>query len=347
MAQEDIVHPHLTVRENILFSARVRLGGVLKDKEIQQNVDQLIEALGLADVRGSLVGDHERRGVSGGERKRISIGIELIAAPHVLILDEPTSGLDAQAALSIIMLLKSLSQYGITVICVLHQPRIEIFDCLDTLLLLASGKQIYFGKGSESKQYFRDMGYDFGSQSNPADMMLDIVADSLNSTPLGKLECEKTLIESSKKPSQVSCEAGNLTLKELIALHHSHKTRMSPWYCQVYLCFSRDIRQQSRNSGSFLLEIFAGVLTGLLLGLAMYEFQGHLYQGMFLPPFEPLSSAVNYTLVPQLGVLCCLAISKLIFAVNRILITLSNFPIGFASAAPSVSIFSAESKPGL
>ncbi|KAL5346385.1 hypothetical protein ACLOAV_008655 [Pseudogymnoascus australis] len=323
VAQDDVVHPHLTVRENILFSARVRLGGVLKDTEIQQNVDQLIEALGVVDVRDTLVGDHERRGVSGGERKRISIGIELIAAPHVLILDEPTSGLDAKAALSIVMLLKSLSQYGITVICVLHQPRIEIFDCLDTLLLLASGKQIYFGKRSESKQYFRDMGYDFASQSNPADMMLDIVGGSLYSIPPGELVCETTLIESSKKSSQVTSESSNLTLKELIALHHSHKTRMSPWYRQLYLYFSRDIRQQSRNSGSFLLEVFAGVLTGLLLGLALYEFQGHLYQGMFLPPFELLSSAVNYTLVPQLGVLCCLAIS-------------------FASAAPSVTTFSTE-----
>lgn len=74
MPQDDVVHPHLTVRENIIFSARIRLGGILKEKEIHQNVDQLILALGLIGVKDNLVGDQERRGASGGERKRVSIG---------------------------------------------------------------------------------------------------------------------------------------------------------------------------------------------------------------------------------------------------------------------------------
>lgn len=316
MPQDDVVHPHLTVRENILFSARIRLGGILKEREIQQNVDQLILALGLSNVKDNLVGDQERRGVSGGERKRVSIGVELIAAPRMLILDEPTSGLDAQAALSIIMLLKSLSQYGITVICVLHQPRVEIFNCLDTLLLLVSGKQVYFGKRSESKQYFSDMGYDFDPQLNPADVMLDIVSSPLPRCPTlahnvingTGPKCSEETSQNSSVPSKAEC----FTFEKLEALHSLHRTRISPWYRQLYLCFSRDIKQQSRNKGSFLLELFASVLTGILLGLAMYEFKGQLYQGMFLPPFQTLSSAANYTLVPEMGVLCCLAISKLI-----------------------------------
>jgi hypothetical protein len=267
-------------------------------------------------VKDNLVGNQERRGVSGGERKRVSIGVELIAAPRILILDEPTSRLDAQAALSIIMLLKSLSQYGITVICVLHQPRVEIFNCLDTLLLLVSGKQVYFGKRSESKQYFSDMGYDFDPQLNPADVMLDIVSSPLPGcpTPAHNVingtgpKCSEETSQNSLIPSK----AERFTFEKLEALHSLHRTRKSPWYRQFYLCFSRDIKQQSRNKGSLLLELFASVLTGILLGLAMYEFKGQLYQGMFLPPFQILSSAANYTLVPEMGVLCCLAISKLI-----------------------------------
>ncbi|OBT63398.1 hypothetical protein VE03_07124 [Pseudogymnoascus sp. 23342-1-I1] len=327
--QDDVVHPHLTVRENILFSARIRLGGILKEREIHQNVDQLILALGLINVKDNLVGDQERRGVSGGERKRVSIGVELIAAPRMLILDEPTSGLDAQAALSIIMLLKLLSQYGITVICVLHQPRVEIFNCLDTLLLLVSGKQAYFGKRSKSKQYFSDMGYDFDPQLNPADVMLDIVSSPLPRFPKPAHnvingtgpKCSEEISQNSSIPRKANC----FTFEKLEALHSLHRTRISPWYRQVYLCFSRDIKQQSRNKGSFLLELFASVLTGILLGLAMYEFKGQLYQGMYLPPFQILSSAANYTLVPEMGVLCCLAIS-------------------FASAAPSVSAFTIETQ---
>ena len=312
MPQDDIVHPNLTVRENLLFSARIRLGGVLKDREIQQNVDQLIQALGLATVRDSRVGDYERRGVSGGECKRISIGLELIAAPRVLILDEPTSGLDAQAALSIISLLKSLSRQGITVICVLHQPRIEIFNSLDTLLLLQSGKQVYFGKRSEVEQYFKDKGYGFDPQLNPADVILDIVSDSSNpSHPVlqDRAKIEEVVLSGSETTLQTLSKSERLTMAQLITLHHLYRKRMSPWYRQLYLCFSRDIRQQSRDSATFVLEVFAGVVTGILMGLALYEFNGQLFQGQYLPPFQSLSSAVNYTLVPEIATLCCLAIS--------------------------------------
>lgn len=247
-----------------------------------------------------------------GNFKRINIGLELIAAPRVLILDEPTSGFDAQAALSIISLLKSLSQQGITVICVLHQPRIEIFNSLDTLLLLESGKQVYFGKRSEAERYFKDKGYDFDPQLNPADVILDIVGDSLHpshSVPEDSAKIEEVVLSGSETTLQASSKSERLTMVQLITLHHLHRKRISPWYRQLYLCFSRDIRQQSRDSATFVLEVFAGVVTGILMGLALYEFSGQLFQGLYLPPFQPLSSAVNYTLVPEIATLCCLAIS--------------------------------------
>jgi ABC-type multidrug transport system ATPase subunit len=313
--QDDTVHPYLTVRENLLFSGRIRLGGVLNDREIQRNVDQLIHALGLTKVKDSLVGDQERRGVSGGERKRISIGLELIAAPRVLILDEPTSGLDAQAALSVIRLLKTLSSHGITILCVIHQPRIEIFALLDTLLLLGSGKQIYFGQRSEAEQYFKDMGYGFDHQLNPADMILDIVAGAplfLFSTPSEIVGNEKSLSQSPETPQPLSNDFGS-SIEQIITLHNLHKKRMSPWYWQLYLCFCRDLKHQCRNSSSFLLEVFGGILTGVLLGFAIFEHDGHLYQGSFLPPFQLLSSAANYVMVPQMAVLSLLAISMYLF----------------------------------
>jgi ABC-type multidrug transport system ATPase subunit len=125
--QDNIIHPHLTVFKNILHSARIRLGGALNDEIIQKHVDAIIDGLGLSTVKYSVISSEQRRIISGGERKRISIALELVAAPQVLILDEPTSGLDAQAALSIIELLRLFSRQGLTVICVIHQPRVEIF----------------------------------------------------------------------------------------------------------------------------------------------------------------------------------------------------------------------------
>lgn len=140
--QDDIVLSELTVRENILHSARVRLPSDWKDDEIQKHIDVLLRCLHLWHVKDSLVGSTAARIISGGQRKRVSIGIELAAAPMALFLDEPTSGLDATSAGFIIMTLKALSRLGITVVTIIHQPRHEIFDALDSILLLGAGKTI-------------------------------------------------------------------------------------------------------------------------------------------------------------------------------------------------------------
>ncbi|KAJ5761306.1 hypothetical protein N7520_008462 [Penicillium odoratum] len=174
--QDDIMLPDMTVEENILYSSRIRLGRSQTDKEIRQYVDNLISSLRLSNVRQRLVGEVGKRGLSGGERKRVNIALELAAAPSIIVLDEPTSGLDAKTALSVIELLKSLTSHGVTIVCVIHQPRPEIFASLDDLLLLNRGRQIYFGAAASARQFFLDSGYDFPETSNPADTMMDIMS---------------------------------------------------------------------------------------------------------------------------------------------------------------------------
>ncbi|CRG82822.1 ABC transporter G family member 43 [Talaromyces islandicus] len=324
--QDDIVHPHLTVWENILYSARIRLGDTLNDRDIQNLVHQVIFDLELDRVKDSVVGNQEHRGISGGERKRVSIGLELIAAPPVLVLDEPTSGLDAQSALSLILLLKSLSRKGISVICVIHQPRIEIFESLDSVLLLGSGKTVYFGPQSGTVQYFRNMGHEFEPRLNPADIIMDIVSgDGQISRPSikGDIFKETSITQLLRSTTNEASESGNYKCEALLSLSHSYENRFATWYMQIYLAFCRDLRQQSRTASSILLEIAAGSLCGMLIGLSIYEFQGHIYQGIYIEPFQMLSSAVDYALVSQLGTLSCLATS-------------------FAAAAPSVIVFSVE-----
>ncbi|KAH8705416.1 putative ABC transporter [Talaromyces proteolyticus] len=323
--QDDVVHPHLTVWENIMYSAKIRLGGTLKHREIENLVYQIILDLELEKVKNSVVGNEDRRGISGGERKRVSIALELVATPPVLLLDEPTSGLDSQAALSLIMLLKSLSRKGITVICVVHQPRIEIFEALDKVLLMGSGKTVYFGSQSLAVRHFRRMGYEFDPRLNPADIMMDIVFGTYagKQSSIVKSFNDEDANSSMKAVAKRTSATGDETVNALMVQCHRYRQRYSPWYKQIYLAFCRDMTQQSRAAWSFILEIAGGTLCGLLLGLSVYEFRGHIYQGMFLEPFHVLSSAVDYTLLAQLGTLNCLATS-------------------FAAAAPSVIVFSAE-----
>ena len=173
--QDDIVLPELTVYENILHSARIRLPRTWREGEIRAHVDSVIDCLELSHVRDSRVGTISKPIISGGERKRVSIGMELAAAPMALFLDEPTSGLDATAANSMMITLKALARLGMSVIVIIHQPRMEIFSMLDDLILLADGQLIYEGPETEVQNFFEEIGYSFPQHANFGDVVTDII----------------------------------------------------------------------------------------------------------------------------------------------------------------------------
>ncbi len=163
----------LTVRENMLYSSRVRLPRHgWTDEDIARHVDAVIDVLGLFSCADTLVAN-----VSGGQRKRANIGLELAMAPAAIFLDEPTSGLDSTAALEVCRTLKSIADLGLTVVAVIHQPRLEIFRSFDDILLLApGGLTVYMGPQRTAMQYFAEVGVVF--QENPADDLLDFIAGS-------------------------------------------------------------------------------------------------------------------------------------------------------------------------
>lgn len=114
----------------------------------------------LWKVQHSFIGDENTRGISGGQRKRVNIGIELAAAPLALFADEPTSGLDSTSALQVATTLQGVAALGVTVVAVLHQPRYEIFEKFDELLLIApGGRTAYLGPQNEVVNYFESLGY--------------------------------------------------------------------------------------------------------------------------------------------------------------------------------------------
>uniref|UniRef100_A0AAZ3R3Q3 ABC transporter domain-containing protein n=1 Tax=Oncorhynchus tshawytscha TaxID=74940 RepID=A0AAZ3R3Q3_ONCTS len=173
--QDDVVMGTLTVRENFRFSAALRLPSSVSQKEKEDKVNRLITELGLTKVADSRVGTQLIRGISGGERKRTNIGMELIIDPPVLFLDEPTTGLDASTANSVLLLLKRMSSHGRTIILSIHQPRYSIFRLFDSLTLLVSGKQVYHGPAQSALDYFSNIGYTCEPHNNPADFFLDVI----------------------------------------------------------------------------------------------------------------------------------------------------------------------------
>ncbi|KAJ5613917.1 ABC transporter [Penicillium herquei] len=297
--QDDILLSDLTVRENIMHSARIRLGGVWSKQEIEEYVGSLIISLGLAHVQNQLVGSPDNRRISGGERKRVNVGLELAAAPSMLILDEPTSGLDTTTALSLIVSLKELSQRGMAIICVVHQPRVEIFEAFDQLMVLDSGKQVYLDKAAEAYQRIAggEKDLSLSRNYNPADMIMDLLSTT------GSLQVFNTTtsLESLPHESDVSANAA--------ASIDGIKRQRAPWHVQVWLNFSRGMLQQTRHPVAFSLEMLSSAIIGLLIGLSNYEFKGHLFQGLYKSPFERLSSATSYRLLGEQGMLCCLALA--------------------------------------
>ncbi len=324
--QDDILLAELTVRENILHSARIRLPCDWTDDDIQGHVDILISCLQLEHVKNSLVGNAAAPVISGGQRKRVSIGMELAAAPMALFLDEPTSGLDATSASSIMTTLKALSRLGITVVTIIHQPRQEIFESLDTLLLFAAGRMIYQGPESTVQTYFENVGFHFPEHGNPADTIMDIIAGQGHLYKKSGDTGVQPLIEywhNRQHSLQNLGQSPADSIQDNMALRRSIKRRGAYWYRQVYFCFVRSLVQQFRLKSSFYAELGVGALAGFLIGLAELNQEGINFRGMFITPYELLSSSIDYASVPQMSLLVGLA-------------------IGLTASSPGVKIFGEE-----
>uniref|UniRef100_A0A8K9XKH8 ABC transporter domain-containing protein n=1 Tax=Oncorhynchus mykiss TaxID=8022 RepID=A0A8K9XKH8_ONCMY len=199
VVQDDVVMGTLTVRENFRFSAALRLPSSVSQKEKEDKVNRLITELGLTKVADSRVGTQLIRGISGGERKRTNIGMELIIDPPVLFLDEPTTGLDASTANSVLLLLKRMSSHGRTIILSIHQPRYSIFRLFDSLTLLVSGKQVYHGPAQSALDYFSNIGYTCEPHNNPADFFLDVINGDSTSIAFDRIKEADGKVTSSRQ----------------------------------------------------------------------------------------------------------------------------------------------------
>lgn len=155
--QDDLLMEDLTVFENLYYAAQLCLGQHTKE-EIIDIVDRIITQLGLSEIKNLRVGTPLDKTISGGQRKRVNIGLELLREPTILFVDEPTSGLSSRDSENIMDLLKELSLRGKMVFVVIHQPSSDIFKMFDTLIILdVGGFQIYYGNPIESVLYFRDI----------------------------------------------------------------------------------------------------------------------------------------------------------------------------------------------
>ncbi|KAG6505904.1 ABC transporter G family member 22-like [Zingiber officinale] len=180
VTQDDVLFAHLTVRETLTYAALLRLPKTMTRRQKEERAMNVITELGLQRCQDTIIGGSFTRGVSGGERKRVCIGNEILVNPSLLFLDEPTSGLDSTTALRIVRVLTEIAESGKTVVTTIHQPSSRLFHSFDKLILLGKGSLLYFGRASKAMSYFSSIGFSPLIAMSPAEFIVDLANGNTN-----------------------------------------------------------------------------------------------------------------------------------------------------------------------
>lgn len=270
--QDDLLIEELTVYQNLFFAAKLSFGEQ-SDSELNDLVEKTLSDLGLSDIAHLKVGNPMEKTISGGERKRVNIGLELLRAPGVLFLDEPTSGLSSRDSQSIIELLKELTLMGKLIFVVIHQPSSEIFKMFDRLLIMDTGGfPIYYGNPIEAIVYFKgktnqlrkDQAYCFECGHVNPELIFDLI-EAKRVTEFGRYTRERKILpyewyqefKKTFKPENVAVGSSSI----IQAIKHS------TWLRQFGVFLKRDVLSKLNNRQYLAINLIQAPLLALILAL--------------------------------------------------------------------------------
>ncbi|CAK7342141.1 unnamed protein product [Dovyalis caffra] len=306
VTQDDVLFPHLTVRETLTYAALLRLPKTMTKEQKQKRAIDVIYELGLERCQDTMIGGSFVRGVSGGERKRVCVGNEIIINPSILFLDEPTSGLDSTTALRIVQLLQDIAEGGKTVVTTIHQPSSRLFHKFDKLILLGKGSLLYFGKASEAMLYFSSIGCNPLIAMNPAEFLLDLANGNINDVSVPSELEDKVQTENSDaetrcgKPSPAVVHEYLVEAYETRVADQEKKKLMVPipldeevksavsspkrqwgasWWQQYTILFCRGIKERRHDYFSWL-RITQVLSTAIILGLLWWKSDSNSPKGL-------------------------------------------------------------------
>lgn len=294
VTQENVLLGTLTVRETVTYSALLRLPSSMTKAEVRRVVDDTLNEMGLRECEDRPIGTWHLRGISGGEKKRLCIALEILTRPRLLFLDEPTSGLDSASAFSVIETLRTLAiDGGRTIISSVHQPSSEVFALFDDLCLLSSGETVYFGDAKLAPQFFAETGFPCPSRRNPSDHFLrcvnsdfDDVATALKGSmklraeadldPLLKYstsEIRERLVDKyriSDYAMMVRSTIHEISKIEGV-MEEVVKGSQATWCKQLRTLTRRSYTNMYRDFGYYRLRIIIYVLMAICLGTIYYD----------------------------------------------------------------------------
>ncbi|EDW11002.1 ATP-binding cassette sub-family G member 4 [Drosophila mojavensis] len=277
--QTDILDLQFTVRELMLLAANLKLGNELK---LAQKLEVIEEILGMLRLTSAQNTKAEK--ISGGERKRLSIALELVNNPPIIFLDEPTTGLDDLSSSQCISLLKMLANGGRTVICSIHTPSAKIFEMIDKVYVLAEGQCIYQGSGANIVPYMNHIGLSCPLTYNPADFIIEVACNeygnnyhermvaAVNNGRVGRWV--PPVVNGKDTPTKSDTTSGASSYYDMEQFEEEINPKLliskSTWWMQYKLLLSRMMLQMWRDKSYIKLKFYMNIILALLVG-GLYE----------------------------------------------------------------------------
>ena len=267
--QEDALFGNLTVKETLMYAARFNLPQATSEAVKAKVVDELMVEFGLKDVENVIIGTPLLKGISGGQKRRVSAASQLVGMNGgILFLDEPTSGLDSVAAYSVVETVKRLAESkNCTVMATIHQPSTETFNMFTHVLIMAKGQTVYFGPRSEALAYFEGIGRPIPLHSNPSDVYLQMTnTDFLADKAAGEKEVADLIASFSKSENAVAIRKEIEAMKlEKTYFVESHGYTNSFSY-QTGVLMHRALLNATKNPLSYWVRVAMYLGLAILMG---------------------------------------------------------------------------------
>ncbi|KAL5244262.1 hypothetical protein ACI65C_011672 [Semiaphis heraclei] len=266
--QEDLLQPALTVLESMEIASDLKLGYTISKENKLESIEDILQMLRLTKSKHTLM-----ENLSGGERKRLSIALELVNNPPVIFLDEPTTGLDDLSSSQCVSLLKDLAYGGRTIICSIHTPSAKLFAMFDHIYIVAEGQCMFAGVGQDMVPYLSSIGLNCPKHYNPADFMIEVCSREYGdysekmSTAVDNGKCLRWFKDNSETRKPIIRRASQYDKVS----NHLYDFSSSGW-SQFNVLLRRMMIQHKRDITYLLFKLFMYTFIGLVVGGMFFQF---------------------------------------------------------------------------
>nr|QNH67910.1 ATP-binding cassette transporter subfamily G-like protein 11 [Brachionus rotundiformis]QNH67912.1 ATP-binding cassette transporter subfamily H-like protein 2 [Brachionus rotundiformis] len=268
--QEDLFNGVLTVREHLTFVTMLKLANEYSREERYQRVDELIQQVNLVKSEDTFIGVGDKmKGLSGGEKRRLSYASEIVNLPSLLFCDEPTSGLDSSMAQSLVESMRKLANHGKTIVCTIHQPSSQIFEMFDTLILLTEGRLAYFGPRYHASNFFASIGYRIPNFYNPADYFIETLSISAKNKQNDLIRAE-FIVDRFIKSEYYARIFNDIYFTESYPIYNDQDDMpkySASYFSQFGWLFWRQMKLDIKNPFASMVTILQAIIVSIFLGL--------------------------------------------------------------------------------